>query len=141
MKLVEIEALVAKYYNGETSLKEEKYLAEYFLTEDVPEHLLAAKEQFVFLSSEENKVPVADMLDEKVLSVIGTDTSTNKSTAKIIRMAVIAVAAGFLLILAIRSVISDSNNLITPENMRATIKTDSNSANDSIEVINTAESR
>ena len=55
MELTNIEKLIEKYENAETSLKEEALLKEYFSQEDVPTHLLEYKPLFVYFneSSEE----------------------------------------------------------------------------------------
>lgn len=42
----DIENLIEKYYNGETSLDEEKQLQVFFQGEDVPDHLKSYQEQF-----------------------------------------------------------------------------------------------
>ena len=47
MKVNEIERLLARYYDGETSDTEEKELKRFFTEEDVPAHLLAEKEIFI----------------------------------------------------------------------------------------------
>lgn len=44
MKVNEIERLLTRYYDGETSETEEKELKRFFTEEDVPAHLLAEKE-------------------------------------------------------------------------------------------------
>ncbi len=46
MNLNEIEALLKRFYNGESSLEEEQRLREYFNLENVPDHLIAHQEQF-----------------------------------------------------------------------------------------------
>jgi len=48
MELDNIEKLLNRYDEGETSLKEEKLLREYFSNEDVPEHLMSYKLMFAF---------------------------------------------------------------------------------------------
>ncbi|MBE0647312.1 MAG: hypothetical protein IH596_05990 [Bacteroidales bacterium] len=50
MTTKEIEALVASYYEGETSLQEEHLLREYFRGENIPAHLLEHKPVFGFFS-------------------------------------------------------------------------------------------
>ncbi len=50
MTTKEIEALVAKYYEGETSLREEHLLKEYFQGDSVPAHLQEHKAVFGFFS-------------------------------------------------------------------------------------------
>ena len=47
MKVNEIERLLTRYYDGETSETEEKELKRFFTEEDVPAHLLAEKEIFI----------------------------------------------------------------------------------------------
>lgn len=42
----EIEILIDKYYNGETSLEEEQQLQQFFQGEAVPDHLMTYQEQF-----------------------------------------------------------------------------------------------
>ena len=51
MKVNEIERLLARYYDGETSDTEEKELKRFFTEEDVPAHLLAEKEIFMQLAA------------------------------------------------------------------------------------------
>lgn len=50
MKVNEIERLLTRYYDGETSETEEKELKRFFTEEDVPAHLLAEKEIFMQLA-------------------------------------------------------------------------------------------
>jgi len=56
MELVNIEKLIEKYENAETSLQEEQLLKEYFQQESVPAHLLEYKAMFNYFdeSSEEH---------------------------------------------------------------------------------------
>ncbi|WP_420387481.1 HEAT repeat domain-containing protein [Roseivirga sp.] len=45
-----IDQLIEKYYNGETSLEEEKQLQGFFKGEDIPDHLKSHKDQFLMLN-------------------------------------------------------------------------------------------
>ena len=56
MELVNIEKLIEKYENAETSLQEEQLLKEYFQQDSVPAHLLEYKAMFNYFdeSSEEH---------------------------------------------------------------------------------------
>ncbi|MCG2431044.1 hypothetical protein [Aequorivita xiaoshiensis] len=47
MELAKIEQLLDAYFEGETNLKDEKILRDYFLNENVPTHLLQYKPIFV----------------------------------------------------------------------------------------------
>lgn len=51
MKVNEIEKLLARYYDGETSEAEDRELKRFFTEEDVPAHLLAEKEIFMQLNA------------------------------------------------------------------------------------------
>lgn len=53
MKVSEVEKLLAAFYEGNTSVSEEKRLLDYFETEVIPEHLLADKEFFLALRKTE----------------------------------------------------------------------------------------
>ena len=52
MKVNEIERLLTRYYDGETSETEEKELKRFFTEEDIPAHLLAEKEIFMQLAAQ-----------------------------------------------------------------------------------------
>ena len=55
MELSKIEKLIEKYLNAETSIKEEAFLREYFLTENVPEHLEEYKSLFEYYTNSKNE--------------------------------------------------------------------------------------
>ncbi len=67
MELTNIENLLEKYENAETSLKEETLLKEYFSQENVAEHLLEYKPLFVYFneSSEERFTKTIPLKKEK----------------------------------------------------------------------------
>ncbi|GAA4470540.1 hypothetical protein GCM10023189_59290 [Nibrella saemangeumensis] len=69
----DVEKLLEKYYNGETSLEEEKQLRQYFQRESVPAHLQAHAGPFRYFAEERNQQPsetvntqLAAKLDEPV---------------------------------------------------------------------------
>jgi hypothetical protein len=49
MDTKKIEQLLEKYFEGETSLEEEKMLRNYFATEDIPDHLTSYRDQFRYI--------------------------------------------------------------------------------------------
>ncbi|QYA26782.1 hypothetical protein G3I01_15200 [Gramella sp. MT6] len=55
MELSKIEKLLERYEEGETSLAEEKMLREYFLKEEVPEHLRSYQLMFTFSANQAGK--------------------------------------------------------------------------------------
>ncbi|SDR85526.1 hypothetical protein [Gramella sp. MAR_2010_147] len=55
MELNRIEKLLERYEEGETSLAEENLLRDYFLNEDVPEHLISYKLMFTFSAKQSKK--------------------------------------------------------------------------------------
>ena len=50
MDTKKIELLLEKYFEGETSLEEEKTLRNYFATEDIPDHLASYRDQFGYIN-------------------------------------------------------------------------------------------
>ena len=55
MNTSEIEVLLEKYYEGETSLAEEQLLRDFFLQKDVPAHLKSHQPLFTFFARERPK--------------------------------------------------------------------------------------
>ena len=70
MKLPEIEQLLEKYYNGETTLEEERLLRDFFTGMDVPPGLHAEKVQFEFLRNARAAGMNDDALDRQVMRKI-----------------------------------------------------------------------
>ena len=61
MKTSEIKKLVEAFYNGETTIEEEKLLLSYFQGEDIAEELLKERDLFLDLyKSEPIDVPLQD---------------------------------------------------------------------------------
>lgn len=56
MELVNIEKLVEKYFEGETSLKEEAELRQYFTTHQVPVHLEAYQDLFGYFEQKQKEL-------------------------------------------------------------------------------------
>lgn len=56
MDLIEIEKLLIKYENAETTLNEEAILRTYFLTEKVPSHLKEYQHIFTYLAASKEEV-------------------------------------------------------------------------------------
>lgn len=69
MKVQEVEEMLRRFYEGETTEKQEQRLKEYFKKEVVPEHLVLDKKLFLALYEEDNSsVPAG--LNEKLIRMI-----------------------------------------------------------------------
>lgn len=72
-----IEQLLEAYFNGETTVEEEKILRTFFHQEDVPESLVQYRDLFIYEQSE----PEVDCLDagfdEKMMKMIDAQDSTD----------------------------------------------------------------
>ena len=91
MKVNEIEKLLARYYDGETSEAEDKELKRFFTEEDVPAHLLAEKRIFIQLadfqgdeiSEEAGKLPIPEGLESRLNSLIDEWDTHERRTLKV----------------------------------------------------------
>ena len=101
MDLKRIEELLDKYYNGETTLAEEKVLKDFFNQESVPAKLKEQQMQFRFYANAQTE-GIGDPLEERLASI-------HKTKARIIPFfnysnrfkAISAIAAGLLLIIGV----------------------------------------
>jgi hypothetical protein len=75
MNTEEVEKLLEKYYEGETSLDEEKSLREFFSTGDVPAHLAEHQPLFRFFSSEAELSLAEGKQEESLIRRIGRYTA------------------------------------------------------------------
>ena len=79
MSYDKIDLLLEKYFNGETSLEEEKELKEFFLTsENIPEELIQLKNQFLALE-EFSSIELDNTFDQKILETISANDADNKT--------------------------------------------------------------
>jgi len=81
MTTKEIEALVAKYYEGETSLREEHLLKEFFQGDSVPAHLQEHKPVFGFFSVE-TKTSVSPDFESTLQDNIGGGRIISMSSSR-----------------------------------------------------------
>ena len=105
MNTSEIEQLLGKYFEGETSLLEEKQLIEFFSGDDIPEDLRQYQPMFSFFKSEAS-LSLSDEQQEKVLErrleQYREETSTVKSHPGKKRLYYFSgIAAGLLLLAAL----------------------------------------
>ncbi|MCD7974174.1 MAG: hypothetical protein LUG18_16170 [Candidatus Azobacteroides sp.] len=69
MNILEIEVLLSKYWNCETSVEEELILKNFFVSEEVPEYLEKYKAFFLFQEKQQHLSVHADF-DKKVMDII-----------------------------------------------------------------------
>jgi hypothetical protein len=68
MNIKEIEELLKKYYEGETSLEEEKALRDFFVSDDVPLELSVDKSQFLYFAEASGEEINDQDLEENVFA-------------------------------------------------------------------------
>jgi hypothetical protein len=93
-----IEALLEKYYRGETSTAEEGMLREFFTSGDVPEHLVADAELFGFFRKQQ-EAGLPDGLQNRLEAMIEDKTERSISAFTRWRYFWISGAAAVILIL------------------------------------------
>jgi hypothetical protein len=102
MNLHEIEKLLGKYFEGETSLSEETKLRDFFAAGNVPERWKGLEQYFSFMSREQDLELQDASFDEKVMSAV-----KGNKLAPIIDLHrpwiywIAGVAAGILILLAV----------------------------------------
>jgi len=107
MEIFEIEKLIADFYEGKTSVDQEKELMHFFETQEVPPHLLADKELFQEMYSSCNEIEVPPHLEQKLSILIDSWEKKEKRVKPHQEKRIInwhwvsGVAAGLFLILSI----------------------------------------
>lgn len=81
----DIEALIEKYYNGETSLEEEAQLQDFFFGEDIPDHLLAHKKFFVN-QKELKEASSVTFSDTDLFAKLDKQLESEKAETKVVSM-------------------------------------------------------
>ena len=96
-----IELILEKYFEGQTSLKEEEMLRKYFQNDDIPEHLINYKPVFNFFTEERK---AKELENEK--------TKAGRKNRTLFLSVCGGIAASILLFLSIKLVfVSDSTSL------------------------------
>ena len=70
MNLHEIEQLIARYFEGETTLSEEQQLREFFRSGNIPEKWKSLEIYFNYIDSERSKSLDEPSFDEKIMAAI-----------------------------------------------------------------------
>lgn len=103
MNTTDIKGLLQKFYEGETSLEEEKILADFLLQENVSDEFLPDKKLFFALS--ENSVDVPTESSKKIESLIDSFKNEDSSDKKVKKLHIgywaIGVAASVAIIFGV----------------------------------------
>lgn len=102
MNLQEIERLIRKFENGETSLEEELELKIFFAKKNIPQHLAGYGELFGFYrKAADEKLPDPDF-DKRILEMISSGIGPEKSKAFFRRLyPVLSIAAVLIVLIGI----------------------------------------
>ncbi len=103
MELAKIETLLDAYFEGETSLEQESILRDYFATNNVAPHLAAYQQLFVGLKAAQEEV----LEREIVLPTVSTSKETKRWWY--------GIAASFLVVIGVASLLMPSNQLSQEE--------------------------
>lgn len=116
MKVNDIEKMIIRYYDGETTEAEEKELKQFFTSDDVPDHLQTDKELFLQMAShQENEVP--NGLEDRLSNLIDEWDTHDKQIARkqkhtrILRLQWVGSIAASLLILFSVGIYIHKNNI------------------------------
>lgn len=101
MKYKEIEILLEKYYEGETTISEERILKDFFAQDDIPAHLLEHKPFFNFQVGEV-RITMPDFDIEKIAGSEAQEPKVIRmSTGRRTILYVTSIAASLLILIGI----------------------------------------
>ncbi len=102
MNLKEIEALLEKFYDGESSLEEEESLRKYFNQEIVPDHLSAHLELFrYYKNARDEKIPLRKIEYDTADMIRKDDHDKNHFKKRRMFYLVTGIAASILILIGV----------------------------------------
>jgi hypothetical protein len=100
MDLKKIRALLAEYYEGRTSIKEEISLTDFFSGPDVPSDLEADRLLFLSLSESAKEIITDEHFDEKLFAAIERqDNEARKRVTRKLLIGLSGIAAGVIILM------------------------------------------
>ncbi len=99
MEKKRIENLIEKFYNGETSIGEERLLENYFSQKNIPASLEAERDLFRFYSGSRNEQLPDDRLEQKIIRAIESEGGDLTGKRRRMIFAVTSIAASILLLI------------------------------------------
>ncbi|MBE9461862.1 HEAT repeat domain-containing protein [Dyadobacter subterraneus] len=116
----DIEDLLDKYYNGETTIEEEKYLRSFFLASDIPEHLQSHAAQFRYFAEAGKQQPSSEFLIPAELNSVNEKsgkirnlTSWSLRIAAGLGLLIMGFASGYIYNYRINKNLDSENNYIS----------------------------
>ncbi|MCK5067089.1 MAG: hypothetical protein KAR16_06615 [Bacteroidales bacterium] len=97
----EIRKLLNRFYQGETTLEEEKRLQEYFSSTTVPEEFIPDRDLFRSMKSGNEAIHVPVDLNQKILAGIDREERKMTRTRRISVFSLSGLAAGLLVVIAL----------------------------------------
>lgn len=134
-----IEQLLEHYWNGETSLSEEKALRDFFLSEDVPAHLIQYKEIFVYQRLQE-EVRISDDFEQRILAQVEMPVVKARKITFVTRFMPIAKAAAAVAVvlllgnLAQRSLPGNDKSVMAADTIGKQVTTPSVAISDGVQL-------
>lgn len=95
MEREQIKKLLEKYWEGETSLEEEKELKQYFARPDVPEDLQQEGSFFRYLNQQHDNISLED---EEILELLRNEPQKNDNQIRLYIEKMVKVAAVILIV-------------------------------------------
>lgn len=100
MDLKQIKALLEKFYNGESTLDEEKILNEYFKQDDISSDLIADRDIFLYNQEEKNSLQDIPDISDDILNTIERNELHHIPVRRKTIYWMYRVAAGIIILLA-----------------------------------------
>ena len=110
MDLKKIKTLLEKYYNGETTLDEEKILREYFSKDDIDIEFIADKDIFLFNYQENKELDNTPDLSEEIWNKIQKSEKNKPKKNNNLTYNILRIAAGIVILLGSFLLLKDQVN-------------------------------
>jgi len=99
--LEKVRKMLERFYQGETTLEEERWLKDYFSSNTVPDELLPDKELFSTFGAAGEDIPVPGDLNEKILVTLESLERKEQKARRISLYSLSGLAAGILALVAV----------------------------------------
>ncbi len=99
--IAEIRKMLDRFYQGETSLEEEKMLEDYFSSASVPESLIPDKDLFQLFGTTRKSIVVPENMNQKILASLDQVERKTTRTRRISLFSFSGLAAGLLVMIAV----------------------------------------